>query len=305
MMHVNRADLNLFVVFEAIFSQGGVTKAADFLNLSQPTISHALSRLRDRTGDKLFIRQGKNQVPTPLARSMIGPVRDALNRLDQTLGALNGFQPAESHMAFTIGTRSLMESTYLLPLSSLINEKAPQVVINSSPYDRRNLASSLASGELNVVIDVFLPTSKEIHSQLLSESTSVVVARQGHPMIQDEIDIQTYLEAQHVCVTSRSGGQGPEDVALARLGQTRQIKMRCQQINTAMRLVATSNAILTMSETFARRANIWFDHQILPAPFDSGRIDTYLYWHENSGTDPANIWFRNMIQAATREGEMS
>lgn len=302
-MHISRTDLNLFVVFEAIFSQGGVTRAAEALNLSQPTISHALARLRERIGDPLFVRQGQKLVPTPLAQSMIGPIRDALKLFERTLADLDGFDPSSVEMTFTVGMRSLMENTYFLPLALLMNESAPGVSVSSSPFDRRRLEPALASGELNAVIDVFLPLSGDIRREHLSTAQSVVVARRGHPVFDGEgdMDMKRYLAADHVVVTSRAQGLGPEDVALSRDGQSRRVRARCQQINTAMRLVGSSNLVLTMSEIFARRANILFDHQILATPFQSPVIDTYMYWHANSEADPANQWFRSMVKATVAE----
>ncbi|MGB0903411.1 MAG: LysR family transcriptional regulator, partial [Mangrovicoccus sp.] len=69
------------MIFEAIYRQGGVTRAAETLNLTQPTISHALARLRDRVGDPLFVRHGQKLVPTPVADRMIAPVSEALQTL--------------------------------------------------------------------------------------------------------------------------------------------------------------------------------------------------------------------------------
>ncbi|WP_347334875.1 LysR family transcriptional regulator, partial [Ralstonia pseudosolanacearum] len=50
-MHISRVDLNLFVVFDAIYSEGGITAAARTLNLTQPAVSHALGRLRELFDD--------------------------------------------------------------------------------------------------------------------------------------------------------------------------------------------------------------------------------------------------------------
>lgn len=303
MLHINRTDLNLFIVFEAVYSQGGVTRAAETLNLSQPTISHALARLRDRLGDPLFVRQGQKLAPTPMAQSIIVPVREALKIFERTLGDLDGFNHETATMSFNIGMRSLMESTYLLPLALLLREKAPGVSVSACQFDRRRLEPSLASGELNAVIDVFLPFSGDVRSLHLGGARSVVVARRGHPLIDGSVDMGTYLEGDHILVTSRRQGLGPEDQALARDGHARNISVRCQQINTAMRMVASSNLLLTMSETFAVRANAWFDNQILPVPFESEGVDTYLYWHGNADADPANRWLRSMIRATVTEAQ--
>jgi DNA-binding transcriptional LysR family regulator len=303
MLHINRTDLNLFIVFEAVYSQGGVTRAAETLNFSQPTISHALARLRERVDDPLFIRQGQKLAPTPMAERIIGPVREALKIIERTLGELDGFSPENAEMHFNIGMRSLMESTYLLPLVLLINENAPGVSVSACPFDRRRLEPSLASGELNAVIDVFLPVSVDVRREHLGSAPSVVVARRGHPLVEDGLDLDTYLRAEHVLVTSRPQGLGPEDRALSRVGCTRNIQARCKQINTAMRVVASSDMLLTMSETFAIRANAWFDNQILTAPFEAETVDTYLYWHGNADADPANQWFRSMIKATVAEAQ--
>jgi DNA-binding transcriptional LysR family regulator len=85
MINISRIDLNLFTVLDAIYSEGGVSRAAVKLNLTQPAVSHALGRLRLLFEDPLFVRQGQALVPTPLTRSVIEPVRDALRSLTVTL----------------------------------------------------------------------------------------------------------------------------------------------------------------------------------------------------------------------------
>ncbi|MEJ1997863.1 MAG: LysR family transcriptional regulator [Maritimibacter sp.] len=57
-------DLNLLRILVAVVDSGSVTSAAGKLNMSQPTVSQALSRLRDITGDQLFIRDAQRMTPT-------------------------------------------------------------------------------------------------------------------------------------------------------------------------------------------------------------------------------------------------
>lgn len=300
-MHISRTDLNLFVIFEAIYTQGGVTRAAEMLNLTQPTISHALARLRDRVGDQLFVRHGQKLQPTPVAHKMIVPVREALQLFERTLGELDGFDPETAKLGFSVGMRSLMEHTFFMPLVLLLQEHAPNVTLSSVQYERRLLEADLSSGSINAAIDVFLPMAGSIQCKHLASSPSVVVARRGHPLVTPALDLETYTQLDHVVVTSRAQGFGPEDIALSREGAKRNIKIRCQQINTAMRLVSASDLVMTMSENIARRANIWFDNQLIPAPFAAPRVDTYLYWHQNFENDPSNQWFRRMIEMTVAE----
>ena len=60
-MH-SKFDLNLFVVLTAIYREGSITAAAQHLNLTQPAVSHALSRLREMLNDPLFERHGRRMV---------------------------------------------------------------------------------------------------------------------------------------------------------------------------------------------------------------------------------------------------
>ncbi|PHR61745.1 MAG: LysR family transcriptional regulator [Robiginitomaculum sp.] len=297
-MHISRTDLNLFVVFEAIYSRGGVTRAAEVLNLTQPTISHSLRRLRERIGDPLFVRHGQKLVPTTVANKLIQPVREALQLFEKTLGDLDGFDPQNVKMNFSIGMRSLMENTYFLPLVGIVKAAAPNISLTSNHYDRQNLEAELSSGTLNAAIDVFLPLSPAVKRMHLTKSPSVVVARKNHPTVSNDLDLDTYLSLDHIIVTSRPNGYGPEDIALSRLGKSRNIVVRCQQISTAMRIINESDLVLTMAQSFARQSNAILDHLIQPSPFGAPEIDTYLYWHSNSDSDQANQWFRKMVTAS-------
>src|SRR5882724_13183140 len=78
-------DLNLLVVFDAVMQERSVTRAGDRLGLSQPAISHALTRLRHMLKDDLFIRSPKGMLPTPRAEQLALPVRSALDGLQHSL----------------------------------------------------------------------------------------------------------------------------------------------------------------------------------------------------------------------------
>src|SRR6185312_7046566 len=108
-MHISKIDLNLFIVFEAIYAEGGITRASQKMNLTQPAISHALNRLRQMFGDPLFERQGHVMTPTPLARSIIDPVRRSLRGFELTLNGAGRFDAASSERNFSLGLRDVLE----------------------------------------------------------------------------------------------------------------------------------------------------------------------------------------------------
>ncbi len=294
-MHLHRIDLNLLVVLDAIFSEGGITKAGEKLHLTQPAISHALGRLREMFNDPLFIREGRRMVPTPLARNLMQPVRRTLHSLEVTLNELQSFDPATTQRHFHIAVRDVLESTVLPPLLARVATAAPSVDISAIRADRRTLESELAAGSLDAALDVLLPLSDEIHHQQISTDRLVVVARKGHPATVKTLNLAAYLRAHHVLVSSRRSGPGMEDVELNRQGLKRRIRLRCQHYFAACRVVSQSDLLLTMPERYAQIANQQFDNQILAFPMDMPAMDAYLYWHASVDSEPANRWLREQL----------
>ncbi|MGH8454215.1 MAG: LysR family transcriptional regulator [Nevskiales bacterium] len=297
-MHINRIDLNLFVVLDAIFSEGGITRASQKLQLSQPAVSHALGRLRGMFNDPLFVREGRAMVPTPLARSLIEPVRRSLRELEVTLNEHERFDPASTQKHFTVAVRDVLESTLLPPLMRYVIAQAPRIDIAAIRVDRRQLESELAMGTLDAAIDVLLPLSGKIQRRRIALDPVVVVARKNHPHLRSDFDLETYLRQEHVLVSSRRSGPGLEDVELSRLGLQRRIRLRCQHYFAACQVVSQTELVLTMPERHARVTNAPFGNQILPFPVETPRLDAYLYWHVNVDNEPASRWLREQLNAA-------
>lgn len=294
-MNLNRIDLNLFVVLDAIYTEGGITKASRKLHLTQPAISHALGRLRQLFGDPLFTREGRAMLPTPLARSLIEPVRRSLRGLELTLNEVAHFDPASSTRRFTLGVRDVLESTLLPILMRRITDTAPLLDIAAVRADRRDLESELAMGTIDAAIDMLLPLSGEIRRVRIALDPMVVIARIGHPAVDESLDLATFLKQEHVQVSSRRSGPSLEDVELSRMGLQRHVRLRCQHYFAACRVVSQTDLILTMPESYARIANRQFNNQILPIPLAMQPMDAYLYWHASVDQEPANRWLREQI----------
>jgi DNA-binding transcriptional LysR family regulator len=92
-------DLNLLIVFDAVMQERNVTRAGGKIGLSQPAVSHALSRLRHMLKDELFIRTPDGMVPTPRAEQLAAPLRRALNDMQLALEP-ETFVPQEANRLF-------------------------------------------------------------------------------------------------------------------------------------------------------------------------------------------------------------
>jgi DNA-binding transcriptional LysR family regulator len=298
-VHISKVDLNLFIVLDAIYAEGSITRASLKMNLTQPAISHALNRLRQLFDDPLFERQGHVMTPTPLARSIIEPVRRALRGFEVTLNGASRFDAASSERSFSLGVRDVLEASVLPPLMAGIANEAPAATLNTLQVSRRELESELAAGTLDAAIDILLPLSNDIRRTQLAGDKTVVLVRRGHPLVKRRsLTLETYLQLEHIQTSSRRRGPGLEDVELSRQGLQRRIRLRCQHYFAACRVVSETDLALTMPERLARIVNQQFNNQLLPFPLEMPALDIYLYWHANVDNDPANLWLREQIAAA-------
>src|SRR5260370_15047140 len=127
MINLSRIDLTLLVVLETIVAEGGVSRAAARLNLTQPAVSHALARLRVLFGDPLFVRRGRTLAPTALTKSLIEPLRQALRSMGAVLAAGGRFDPRETPASFTVAMRDPLEQLVLPALAGKLSNDAPRI----------------------------------------------------------------------------------------------------------------------------------------------------------------------------------
>ena len=299
-MHVHKSDLALLQVFDSIYREGSLTRAAWSLNLSQPAVSHALARLRQRFADPLFIRQGVQMQPTARARQIALPVSQALQQLRQVLELPEPFDPGHRQLEFRLGLRDVLEAMLLPPL---LQRLGPGLRISSMRCERQDMEDELARGSLDLVIDVLRPSVGSLRQAPLLQESLVVLMRRGHPLAQ-ELDLDTYLQAGHVLVSSRRQGLSLEDVELARQGRQRRIVLRCQHYYAASAVVASSDLLLTMPEHYARRLEHDHGNCVRPLPLAQPGLSMHMYWHMRRDEEAAHRWLREQLKLLSSSSQL-
>src|SRR5882757_1356747 len=125
-------DLNLLVVFDAIMRERSVTRAGQRLSLSQPAMSHALTRLRHALKDQLFVRSPNGMIPTPRAEQLATPIRIALDGLQQSLEPVQ-FDPSKATTTFRIAVDNYAAIVLVAPIAARITSMAPGVTLDFRP----------------------------------------------------------------------------------------------------------------------------------------------------------------------------
>jgi DNA-binding transcriptional LysR family regulator len=294
-MKLSDVDLNLFVVFDAIYTEGNLTRAGEIIGITQPAVSNSLSRLRNLFDDPLFVRTAEGMVPTPVAQNIVGPVRQALGLIRSSVQESETFDPLASDKRFRVSMTDLTQSIVLPYLFGRIKGEAPHIAIDCYQVRRRDMNVELASGNLDLAVDIPLTPDPQIRQAPLFSHPHVCVFRSDHPHITDSLETEQYLQLEHIHISSRRGGLGHVDLALGKMGKRRLITLRTQHYLATPELVSRTELALTVPRVFADFLVAQYPVRYLELPFEVPNLETHLYWHESTDQDQANKWMRELI----------
>jgi DNA-binding transcriptional LysR family regulator len=302
-VNVNEVDLNLLRVFDAILRGRGVTAAAARLGLSQPAVSNALARLRAVFGDSLFVRTTAGMAPTPFARQLDEPVRQALALIESALSSGAAFEPVTSTRVFRFYMSDLGEISFLPPLVARVRRLAPKVHLEASGLALDEIPDALASGALDVAIGFLPGLAAPVRRRRLFRDAYVCLMRADHPRIRRRLTRKLFEEASHALVSSTGSGHGVIEEALERHGLTRRIALRVPHFTVVPMVLERTDLLLTLPSRVARVYEQGGRFKSLPPPVPIPPADVGVHWHERFDRDPGNRWLRELILELFAEKE--
>jgi DNA-binding transcriptional LysR family regulator len=290
-------DLNLLVVFDAVMQERNVTRAGERLNLSQPAMSHALSRLRHMLKDDLFIRSPKGMLPTPRAEELALPVRMALDGLQQSLEPAQ-FDPLKASRRFRIAVDNYAAVVLVGILAERIGKIAPRVLLEFLPSGTLKLLDLLDRSELDLAIGPHSEAGERFSHQLLLQDEFVAVLRKNHPaMNARKLSAEEFADLPHLEISSALHSTDFIDQALARRKLTRRIALHAPFLS-AVRILATSDNVSVLPRRVADELARHRPLGMSVLPFPSPVIKTAMIWPRWLDNQPAHRWLRDAIAAA-------
>ena len=286
-------DLKLLQLFDLLYDARSVTRVAEQLGQSQPTISIWLARLREHLHDPLFIRTPGGMAPTPQADALIGPCREILEALRRFAAWEIAFDPATAQRRFRICMTDASHVTLLPRLLAHVRAQAPGVRLEAARIDG-NTERALESGEADLAIGYVPWLSGGIYQQHLYEQDWVCVASRHHPRIRKRLSGKAYRSEAHVAI---SAGTGTEllDQALARERIERQVVLDLPGFLGLGAIVQSTDLIATLprhiGETLARASDI----AIHPCPIPVDGFAVRQHWHARYHHEAGNRWLRSEV----------
>lgn len=299
------ADLNLLKVFESLMTEGNVTRAAQKLSLTQPTVSNALRRLRETFGDRLFVRHGAGIRPTRRAVELWAPLARSLHAIR---GALEGesFDPSSSDAQVRVTMSDYVACIVTPRLLQRLVEVAPGMRCHAVPGTVVDFCQALADGKADFAIGAYNDEVQRpafLRSRRLWSVEFPCFMRRGHPLAQGrKLTPKKFLAAHHVDV-SLSGHPGTVyDRLLHSRGLQRNLTAMVSHYSAAYEVVRRSDliAVLPWSEG---QETVRMDGLLrVPPPIAAPPRTIELFWHERHETSAQHQWFANLLLAMFTRG---
>ncbi|GAA2821194.1 LysR family transcriptional regulator [Crossiella cryophila] len=175
-----RAELVALRSFLAVYRTGGVSKAADALALSQPSVSHHLRTVEAVAGRPLFVKAGRGIEPTEAGHALAAEIADHIDALERAVDALRPTGDGQAAMVFLGAPHDA--------LAALVVPALPPVLASGLLVRcRTGLAAELVPAVLRDELDIAVltqvggaPTRKLYLVHFLDEEF-VLVGRAGEP----------------------------------------------------------------------------------------------------------------------------
>ena len=299
-MKISSFDLNLFVILNAIYTEGSLTKAAEVVGITQPAVSNALSRLREKFNDDLFVRTGSGMVPTQKTENMILDVQSALTLIQKSVNEPDTFEPRSAERNFKLSLGDVSEGRVLPFIMKEIYKDAPNISVGSFAYARSDQVHALSTNNLDFVVDPIIPATDEVSSTKVFEDDFVVMHREDHDISKlKNVTIENILDLKHLHVSGRKRGLHLIDVELEKIGFKRNVSLRCQHFLIAPSIINSTDLVLMGTRSFAKRNNLAF----VEIPIEIPSMEYFLIWHKSDEGDGGHIWMKDLVIRAFKDAQ--
>ena len=294
-MNLRSLDLNLLLVFDAIFTDRSISKAARRLHLSQPTVSNALSRLRERLGDPLFERTAHGMIPTTRAKILADPIRQALVILERGLRGNDDFDFSSAERHFVIVVEGYGEAVVLPRFIDWLDKVAPHICFQIRPKSSMDLETELREGTVDLSLNYFPIDSPGVRNTCVLTESLISLTREDHPLVTSKVNLDMFLALRHVVLAHDTKSRPMIDLALAKRGFSRKVAVVVPHFLSMPLMIQSSDMIATLPARMGQLYSDNFRLRLHPVPLRIPQFPIYLSWHQNADNDAGHHWIRQRL----------
>jgi DNA-binding transcriptional LysR family regulator len=294
-------DLSQLLILDSLLREGSLTRTAELLGMSQPTVSRALARLRSHFDDPLFVRTGQRMVATTRALELAGPIAavlDAARELDSGPAVFDPLTAQRSFGLYMVDGAVVNILPQLLAGLARLEDGASGLQLRSVHIDPGAIEAQLERGHIDLAIGRFPQLVNNIRRRKLWTDEYACVMRAGHPCA-GQLDRDAYLTHRHVLIEMEQTSQhnGIVTRKLETLLAPSRILCHVPSYTSAAHIALHTDAIATIPLRLAQPLARDLGLVLARLPIDLPPVQLALYWHERSHRDPANVWLRAFVRS--------
>lgn len=303
---VNRSDtydLNLVRTFVHVYEARSVTRAAQELYVSQPSVSYALARLRKLFRDDLFLRGPQGLLPTQVAVSVYPQLRHALESMDDAVERVTTFDPAASTRNFRLLLTDIGEIALLPAVLKRIQETAPLTSIDVIPLDYGTAREDLVQGKADGAICTPRIDAPDLLRDQLLEQSYWGICSAHHPRIGDKPEADEFFQERQVVISEQLGHEHLQQ-RMRELAYDQPAAVKLPHFSALPHVLAATDYLSIVPELLAEIFENDGRVKKFKLPFTVPTGSVALYTSRRTSPAPALDWFRAIIRAALEEAAL-
>ncbi|MFB2828223.1 LysR family transcriptional regulator [Aeromonas jandaei] len=294
-----RANLNLLPTLKVLLETRNISRAAELLHLSQPSISKQLAQLRSEFDDELLVREGQRWLLTPRAELLAAQLADSLGALER-LYETPGFDPSRCERVFRLASSDYVAQHILPDICAAFAKEAPLAALEYSLWDKRQLPH-LWQSELDLVSTITEQVPEQIRGLHQGEDRLAVLMGRHHPLVGKALSLDDYLAWPHLQVSGGGDKDSPVEQVLAPQGLSRRWFARVPFFQAAVEVLLRTDCLMTTPAHIAWQLSCGHELTFVDLPFATRDQQYHLLWHQRHHQDPAHRWFRELAYPFLRD----
>jgi DNA-binding transcriptional LysR family regulator len=295
---LRQLDLNLLLTLDVLLAELNVTRAAQRLHYSQPSVSVQLAKLRDVLDDPLLLPGPRGMRPTKRAEQLREPLREALHALERAIAPSRPFDPREADHTWKIAATDYAESTIVLPALQGLRTVAPRSRLAVFQLIPPRIEKQAEQGEIDLAFHTTDGAPEGLRRRALFVERYVLIGRADHPRLKRRPTLAQFCKLDHVIVSPDGGGfHGVTDETLRESGLSRRVALSVPHFLFLLSAVANTD-LVAMAPFRLVRGNRAL--RVIEPPVNVPGYEMSMLWHERAHRDPAHRWLRDHIAAAAQ-----
>lgn len=286
-----RIDLALLEVLDAVYVERNIGRAALRLDVSQPVVSGALTRLRLLLKDQLFRRCPGGVEPTELVNLIAPAIHRSLSEIHDTLQEAGTFVPEQSDRTFVISMSDSGELSFLPTLHRHLATIAPNLRLRSVKIPLGELASALETNAVHIALGQLPDMGVEFERAHLFDQDYVLVMGEHHPLAGQTVTRELLAQFEFVLV-----GRFPDvEQLIAEQGLTGQVRLRVAHYLAVPMILSTSNLAVWLPRSLIAPLALLGRYRASSVATLERNFSLSAVRHRRSARDPGAQWFWEQV----------